>query len=348
MTKRNLISLATLIALVLSQVEPLFAQDGRQIDSNRTPINRQSEQRTVVTIRSAEQLRAQMTAACDEAEATFNFMANYSIAQNGIQKIGYENMSEILEQINNSRKQIEAIPDSYLQTMNHTFPDSETLERLTLSLRKMRSDPEFQSSLEKAEKWFNSESRTSSRLGASKLGIRSSTSAPAFTRTSCNFSSLTDFPSAADIGITQGVLHIVNVLLLFFDISLGNNVPNPAYFIAVAAKAITGAILLGLEGARDAGLWCQDLAFNMQGALTTDGQFVVSFLLPNDIGGYEDYLKEFVTAIIQEAIDSGVPTNCATTRRTEGDAFYSMGDWSNAYKKYRSAYANIAAETCQQ
>lgn len=346
MTKRNLILLATLVALILSPVQPLLAQDGRPTDNNRTPINRQSGQRTIVTERSAEQLRSEMISICDEAEATFKFMAGYSIAQDGIQKVGYENISGVLEQITDSRKQIEAFSDSYLQTMNNSFPDSGTLERLTLTLRKMRSDPGFQSSLEKAEKWFNSENRTASSPQAAKSSIPSTPSSPAFLREVCDFGNLTNFPSPTDIGITQGVLLVVDVILLFLDIDLGNNVPNPAYFVAVAAKAITGAILLGLEGARDAGLWCQDMAFNIQGALTTDGQFVVSFMLPRSAGGYEDFIKDFVTAILQKAMEKSVPTNCGATRLAEANNYYDTGNWANAYKKYRSAYANIAADTC--
>ena len=347
MKKRNLISLSTMLALIFSSVAPLYAQDGRQVRNDRTPINRQSGQRTVVTQRSAGQLRAEMSVACDEAEATFNFMANYSIAQDSVQKNGYENISGVLEQITNLRKQIGAIPDSDLQTMSNSFPDSETLERLTLTLRKMRSDPGFQSSLENAEKWFNSENGISSRQGASKSVVRSSTSSPAFTRTLCNFSNLTDFPSAKDIGITKRVLHVANVFLLSFDPSLGNNVPNPLYFIRVAAKAIVGAVLIGLESARDAGLWCQDLATNMQFGLVVDAQIYVNFMYPNNgIGGYADYLKELVTAMIQKAMDSGITVNCASTRLAEADVFYNAGDWGNAYKKYRAAYSNIGAAEC--
>ena len=348
MTKRNLISLFTLLALIFSSVVPLYAQDGRQISNDRTPINRQPGQRTVVAQRSADQLRGEMSAACDEAEATFKFMANYSIAQDGVQKIGYENFSGVLEQIANLRKQVGAIPDSDLQAMGNSFPDSETLERLTQSLRKMRSDPEFLASLESAEKWFNSDARTSARAGASKSFARSSTSAPTYTNTLCNFSNLTDFPSAFDIFLTQTIQHVVNVILLFLDPSLGNNVPNPAYYIAFAAKAIVSAVLLGLDGARDAGLWCQDLATNMQFALVTDSLTYVNFMLPDNIGSFEDYLKEFVTAMIQKAMDSGISTNCASTRLAEANVFYNAGDWGNAYKKYRTAYQNIAADECLQ
>lgn len=353
MTKRNFISLATLAALILSSAAPLFAQDGRQAGNDRTPINRQSQPRTIVTQRTAEQLRAQMTAVCDEAEATFNFMASYSIAQDGIQKIGYENMSGVLDQITALRKQIEAISESHLLTINSSFLISDNLDRLAFSLRQMRSNPGFQSSLQKAEKWFNSENGPSSGLGASKPGVRfspsspSSPSSPAFTGTSCIFNDLRFFPSAADIGITQGVLHVVNVIQLLASESLGNNVPNPVYYVAMAAKAITGAILLGLEGARDAGLWCQDIAFNIQDSLKEDAKITLMWVLPKDEGGYADYVKDLIEAIIARANEVNVRVNCATTRKNEGDVFYAAGNWLAAYKKYREAYANIGAANCQ-
>lgn len=359
MTKRFLILLALLFVAVLSPAKSLWAQEGRQSDSSRAGTNRQQDQqRTVVVKRNVQQLRAEINTLCDEADATFGFLTSYAIAQDSVQKAGYEGLSEIITRINEARTQIASYTDNQLLAVSDSFPDSELMGRLIATLRKIRTDAGYQLSLSRAEKWFNAESQRASAAKAAKANAKTAPSAPAFTRPDCNFKNLTDYPSAADIGITQGFLLPINIILASLDPDLGNNAPNPAYYAAVAAKAITGAILLGLESARDAGLWCQDMAFNIQGAMTADGQFIIYFMFPNLYvsggnpfpnfgGGYADFLKDFVHAIYEQARDNGVPVQCANTRLTEADAYYNQQDWPNAYKKYRDAYANIGADVCQ-
>ncbi len=358
MTKRFLITFVILFAAVLSPAKSLWAQE-RQSNDSRAGVNRQQDQqRTVIVKRNVQQLRTEINALCDEADSAFGFLATYSIAQDSIQKIGYEGLSEIVAKIDEARTRIAAFSDNDLLAVSDSFPDSEMTGRLVATLRKMRTDAAYQVALNRAEKWFNAQAKRAAVAKEAKANVRTAPSAPAFTRPDCNFKTLTDYPSAADIGITQGILLPIDIILASLDPDLGNNAPNPAYYIAVAAKAITGAILLGLESARDAGLWCQDMAFNIQGAMTTDGQFIIYFMFPNlyssgtvpfpvQGGGFADFLKEFVHAIYEQARDNGIPTQCANNRLTEADAYYNQQDWPNAYKKYREAYANLGADVCQ-
>ncbi|MFN0111623.1 MAG: hypothetical protein ACKVZH_22405 [Blastocatellia bacterium] len=347
MTKRFLITLTILFAVILSLASPLFAQGDRRIGDNRTPIERQQEARGLATPRTVQQLRADINALCDEADVTFEFFSRYSIAQDSVQKLGYEDMAEVLKRIAGIRTQMASYSDDFLLTMGDGFPSAEGVGRLKAVLSKVRADVAYQASLSRAEEWFVSEKNRSSVTDPEKAGARSTTSAPAFTRPVCNFYNLVDFPSAVDIGIAKGVLLAIEIIINSLNPSVGNNAPNPAYFIAVIAKGITKAIVLGLDGARDAGLWCQDIAFYIQGAMMTDGLFIDAVLFPPSSGGYMEFLKDFIPAIITKAQEKGVAVNCANDRRVEGDIFYNQGKWADAYKKYRTAYANIGAAGCQ-
>lgn len=347
MTKRFLITVTILLGVMIAPAEQLLAQDGRQAGDNRTPVNREQDLRTIVTHRNVQQLRAEINGLYDEADATFGFLAQYLIAQDSVQKVGYEGIAEILTRISEYRKQVASLSDNQLLIIGDAFPPTDTVERLKATLRKIRIDAAYQVSLDRAEKWFVSEKNRSSVTDAEKAGVRSAPSSPAFTRPVCNFYNITDFPSAADTGIAKGVLLAIEIIINSLNPSLGNNVPNPAYYIAVAAKAITKAIVLGLDGARDAGLWCQDIAFYMQGALMTDGLFFDAILFPPSSGGYHEFMKDILPALIQKAQEKGVAINCANARLAEANAFYNQGKWADAYKKYRTAYANIGAAECQ-
>lgn len=347
MTKRFLITVTILLGVMIAPAEQLWAQDGRQTGENRTPISRNQDSRDVTVHRNVQQLRAEIKGLFDEADATFGFLAQYSIAQDSVQKSGDDDMAEVLKRVAEIRAEFAAYSDSSLLLVSGGLPDSVTMERLTSTLRKIRTDAAYQASLDRAEKWFLSEKNRSSVADTEKAGVRSAPSAPAFTRPVCNFYNITDFPSAVDTGIAKGVVLAIEIIINSLNPSLGNNVPNPAYFIAVAAKGISKAIAIGLDGARDAGLWCQDIAFYMQGALMTDGLFYDAILFPPSSGGYIEFLKDILPALITKAQEKGIPTWCASDRMAEGNNFYNQSKWVDAYKKYRTAYANIGAAECQ-
>lgn len=345
MTKRFLITLTILFVVILSIATPLMAQGDRQTGDSRTPINRQQDNRAAVTYRNAQQLRSELNTLYDETEATLEFFNQYLIAQEGVKKMGYEDMEEALRHIAYLRTQIASYSDNTLLLMGDSFPDSAMMGRLVSILRKVRTDAAYQASLNRAEKWFNSGNNRVSN-GESPAGVRSAPTAPAFTKAICDFSNLVNFPSAADIGIAKGVLLVIDVVVNSLNASLGNNIPNPFYIAAVIAKGVTEEILFGLESARDAGMWCQDLAFVMQDAMMKDALYIDAVLFPPSAGGFMEYLKDFIPAIITKAQEKGVPVNCANTRLAEANTSYNQGKWADAYKHYREAYTNIGAAAC--
>lgn len=334
--------------MIASPVQSLLAQERGQTGDPRNPINRGDGGRAVVTSRNVQQLRSELNNLFDETEAAFVFFAQYSIAQDSAQALGQEDLSGVMKRLAEIRAEFASYSDNSLLLLSEGFPDSATMGRLTNILRKVRTDAEYKASLDKAEKWFISSKNHSSVAGApGKAGVRSTPSAPSFTRPVCNFYNLVDFPSAVDIGIAKGVLLAVEIIINSLNPSVGNNAPNPAYYVAVIAKGISKAIVVALDGARDAGLWCQDIAFYMQGATMTDGLFFDAILFPPSSGGYLEFLKDILPALISKAQEKNIPINCANARLAEANNFYNQGKWADAYKKYRTAYSNIGAAECQ-
>lgn len=296
-------------------------------------------------------MRVELIAVYVEAEATFKYLSAYAIARESFQQTGYGEVSGVITDIVQSRKQIEAMPDNYLEVMYNSFRDPKAVKRLANGLRKIREDANFQAALERSEKWFNSERARISPPEAANSGVRSSPSAPSFTDPVCHFNDLNFYPSAADVGIAKGFAFLAEIVTLLIpptvDIPiLGFRIPSPARIIAAIAWGVLEAIVIGLENARDDGTYCQSLAITIQSALTTDGTFNTSILLPKDAGGFANFLKDYVTAAIQDAKDVSIPVNCADARLAEANAFYNTSNWVAAYKKYRSAYQNINANAC--
>lgn len=350
MTKRFLFSITTAVILILSLVHPLSAQGDRQI-GNRSPISGQSAQRSTVTPKTPEQIRVEMVALYAEAEATFKYLSGYAIARESVQKIGYADISDVITGITQSRKMIETMPDSYLEIMTNSLRDPKALNRLTNGLRKMREDANFQAAMERSEKWFNSKGARISQGEDASSNVRSSPSAPSFIRPVCHFDNLNNFPSATDVGIAKGFSFLAEIITLLIPTTvevpiLGFKIPSPARIIAAIAWGVVEAIAIGLANARDEGTYCQNLAITISAALTTDGTFNASILLPEAGGGFARFLKEYVAAAIQNAKDRSIAVNCADMRLAEADGFYSMSKWVEAYKKYRAAYQNINASAC--
>lgn len=350
MKRRVTFSITTAAILILSFAQHLSAQDGRQF-VNRLSGSKESAQRSAVTLNTPKQKREELIALYVEAEATFRYLSGYAIGLTSFQKNGYGDVSSLLEDIVTSRKLIETMPDNYVEVMYGSFRDPKAVKRLANGLRKVREDVNFQAALDRSEKWFSAESARISRGEDANSDVRSAPSAPSFTDPVCHFNDLNFYPSAADVGIAKGVAFAAEIVTLLIpptiDVPiLGFKIPSPARAIAAIAWGVLEALVIGFENARDDGTYCQGLAINIQSALTTDGTFNASIILPKDAGGFANLLKEYVAAAIQNAKNKSIQVNCADTKLAEADGFYSQGKWSDAYKKYRSAYQNINANAC--
>ena len=355
MTKKFLLSITMAVILTFSLVQQLSAQDGRQI-GNRSPASKDSTQQAAVTPKTPKQMRAEMVTVYVEAEATFKYLSEYGIVRENFQKLGYGDLPDVMTGIVESRKLIEAMPDSYIEIMTNSFRDPDAVSSLAKGLRKMREDADFRAVMERSEKWFNSE-RARSLGDVANSNLRSSPSAPSFTRPSCDFGNLNNYPSATDVGIAKGFSFLAQIITLLIPPTieipiLGFQIPSPARIIAAIAWGIVEGVVIGLNYARSEGIYCMNLAIVIQSFLTTDGKFNATILLPSSAGGFAQFMKEYVAAAIQNAKDSNIPipmgtsTDCATERLNEANGFYNTGMWANAYKKYRSAYQNIKASAC--
>ncbi|MBS1790822.1 MAG: hypothetical protein JST85_24105 [Acidobacteria bacterium] len=298
-------------------------------------------------------MRTDLISVYVEAEATFKYLSEYALARDSVKKAGYGEISDVITGITASRKQIEALPDNYVEVMFNSFRDARGLTRLANGLRKLREDADLQSALERSEKLFSSDGERLLRGETVGSNARSAPSAPAFIRPVCHFDDLNNYPSATDVGIAKGFAFLAEIVTLLIPTTvdvpiLGVKIPFVARAIAAIAWGALEAIAIGLENARDEGSYCSNLAITIQSALTTDGTFVASLMLPRSAGGFVDFLQDYVTAAIQNATSKGIPVNCASTRLTEANNFYNANNWTEAYKKYRSAYQNINANTCIQ
>lgn len=365
MIKRFLFSITTAVILTLSLVQQLSAQDGRQI--TRSPIINQSAPRSTVTPKTPEQIRAELVAVYVEAEATFKYLSRYAIARDSFQQSRFGEVSDVIANVAESRKLIEAMPDSYLEIMYNSFPDSKAVSRLANGLRKIREDASLQAVMERSDKWYSSESARVSRGEDANADLRSSPSAPSFIKPVCHFDNLNNYPSATDVGIAKGVAFALEIVTLLipptFEVPIiGVDIPSPVRIIAAIAWGVSYAIVIGLENARDEGTYCMNLAFTIQGVRDDETLGIISLLMPptkinggTAIGGYADFLQEFVTAAITNAknrgitIPMGTVTDCATERLNEANSLYGQGNkYVEAFKKYRAAYQNIGASVCVQ
>ena len=343
------------VILTFSLVQQLSAQDGRQI--TRSPIIEHPAQRSMVTPKTSEQMRADMVAVYVESERTFKYLSEYSIVRENFQKLGYGDIPGVMTGIVESRKLIEAMPDSYIEIMTNSFRDPNAVSSLAKGLRKMREDVDFHAAMERSEKWFNSERARISRGEVANSNLRSSPSAPSFIRPFCDFSNLNNYPSATDVGIAKGFSFLAQIITLLIPPTieipvLGFQIPSPVRIIAAIAWGIVEGVVIVLNYLRSDGIYCMNLAIVIKSFLTTDGKFNATILLPSSAGGFAQFMKEYVTAAIQNAKDSNIPipmgttTDCATERLNEANGFYNQSDWVNAYKKYRSAYQDINATAC--
>jgi hypothetical protein len=345
------------VILTFLPVRQIFAQDAKEI--TRSPIIQQPAQRSMVTPKTSAQMRAEMVSVYVEAEATFKYLSEYAIVREHFPKLGYGNFPEVMTGIIESRKLIEAMSDSYIEIMTNSFRDPSAVSSLAKGLRKMREDAGFHAVMERSEKWFNSERARVLTGEVADSNVRSTPSAPSFTRPICNFSNLNNYPSATDVGIAKGFSFLGQIITLLIPPTieipiLGFEIPQPARIIAAIAWGVVEGVVIGLNYGRNEGIYCMNLAIVIQSFLTVDGKYNATILLPSSAGGFAQFVKEYVTAAIQNAKDGNIPipmgttTDCATERLNEANVHYNAGSWANAYKKYRSAYQNINASACIQ
>ena len=336
--------------LVLSPVQRFSAQEGKQ-SSGRAAVGKQATQPQAAAQRTPAQLRSELDALYDELSATVQFVSAYAIGRDAFQNMGFDGgMPDVMSALTTSRKQLQNMPDNQILQAGESLPNSADLNKAIVSLQKMRTDPEFQAALSRADQWFNSEAGRSLREAAN-ANIRSTPSAPSYIKPVCHFDDPLNYPSAKDLSIAKAFAFAAEIVFLLVPAEveipiIGVEAPNPVRIALAIAWGVLEAISLGLDQARSEGTYCQSLLFTIHGNLTNDAKFQMSLVLPRSAGGYADFVKDAVTNAISIANSKGIPTNCASARLAEADGFYNQGQWVDAYKKYREAYSKIGAAPC--
>ncbi len=293
-----------------------------------------------------EQVRAELLSLSDEADATFTFVRDFSVVRQIFANSGRDGLEEAILNNRESRARIAGMSATEMAAYSVAFPEGGSLRRLKSIIRRMRNNPSYLRALNRAEGWFNDSNTAVAAIDRSREseGRLSSKERVEFTKDSCDWKSLTDFPSAADVAIANGVLIAIQAVLQGLDETAGTtSAPNPAYYIALAAKTIDGAVLTALEIKRENGTWCQDMAFNIQGGLVADSGFLLHTVFTEG-NGYAERVKSLVTALYEQAKAKGLDVPCVAATLAKADQFYASRDWLEAYKKYREAYQFISAD----
>lgn len=339
--------------LAHSPMQRLSAQEGKQ-NSGRAAVGRQSNRQAAQ--RTPAQLRSELDALYTELEATVKFVSAYAIGRDSFQQMGFDGgMPDVILALATSQKQLQNMPDGQLMQAGEALPNSADLNKAIVSLQKMRTDPEFQAALTRADQWYTSEGGRSLREDRN-ANAKSAPSAPAFIRPVCHFDDLLNYPSAKDLSIAKAFAFAAEIVFLLVPAEveipiIGVEAPNPVRIALAIAWGVLEAISLGLDQARSEGLYCQSLAFTIAGNLTNDGRFQMSLVLPRSAGGYADFVKDYVTAAISIAgnrnlLPPSPQPPCATNLLNEANTYYANNQWIEAYKKYREAYSKIGAATC--
>ncbi len=328
---------------------------------------RQSVTRTTTEPRPASMVRNEVLALIDEFEALAGYLSNYTLGRSALQDMGYDDYKDLQEELAGYRKQVRSLSEDLLTAMDKQMRHSKALVDLTSRMRNAREDQSMTKALDRYERYINrraSDSGADTRSaqlpgGGSPLNSRATATAVNYIKPACKFDELDDYPSAdPDIAAPKGIAFTAEVVYealppnIEIPIPVVGGVikiPQVGRIIATAAWGTAAEILNGLEAAREEAKYCEALAFTIEGALSTDDPATISLVLDRDDGGYLDYVRDLVTAVIDTAefAQKPIKINCAKRELSAANAFYSGGKYLEAYKKYRSAYAQVGNDSCE-
>jgi len=317
--------------------------------SDRTPMgDRQADSREVISVTDAEKMRGDLVAGYAEVEALLRFYAGYDSIREKPIMVGYE---KVCEDLAYEQRRIGELSVEALLAQRRSLPDAQALRRITEMIRRARGDEAYLLSLERADKYFQSKRNSLSPAEVKELRSRSAVSAPSNIKPACDYNDVSDFASPADVAIANGVAIAAQTAYEALPDSFsvaGFSAPNVIRIALVIAAGVSFEVANGLEADNAIGNYCQDLRFFIEDKMKDNG-YIVILALPRDKGGFLDFVKDSINAIITNAQGAGMLVNaCAQTRLNEANNFYSQGKWLEAYKKYQAAYQNIGANSCIQ
>lgn len=344
MTRRILTALVAISFVLLVFAPSNSAQE--QQGGNRLRGNSQ-----IASAAEVEQFRSDLLAAYEESDALVKFLAGYSFLRQGTAMEGYETACQKLE---TERARIERLSAAELLAQVNNLPDSKSLKRIIEVSRSTRTDTKLQEVLLKVERYSQAGLLAKNSSPARGANSRGAVSAPAYIPPICNFDDPSNYPSGADLAISNGVALALHALadalpgILGFFVSVPDFVQIALYIAAYAVDEVTNA----LQSVAIDAVYCEGIRLYIEDNLTNDDGYT-ALLITNDF--YLTFMLKSVRSAVTKATNTGIPINCANDRLTEANAFFSGDTFSStgpnrvaAYNKLRAAFQNIGASACVQ
>jgi len=351
MIKGTLTALAAISFLLLALAPPHSAQE-RQAGNRKPAGDRSSGTNQVVTVADAEKLRASLVTAYDETEALVKFLAGYDFLRQSIAMQDYQTACQKLEA---ERAQIGQISVDELIAQANRLPDLKAINQIIETSRSIRTDTKILQVFQKVERY--SEAGVLPRgASAKKLpNSRDVKTAPAYIPPLCNMDDPSNYPSGADLAISNGIalaLHAIadslpGILGFFFT------VPDPVRIAIVIAAYAVDEVTNALNAVASDAAYCEATRLYIEDNLVNDDGFT-AILISNDF--YLTFMLRTVRTALSKATNTGIPINCGNARLTEAAAYFDGADnfsgtgpqRVDAYSKLRTAYQNIGASACVQ
>lgn len=350
---RRILTVLTAICLVVPVLGlPLYAQE-RQV-GNRTPIgNRSPENRQAMDMAEVEKMRGDLISVYAEGEALVRFLAGYEFIR---QSYALEDYESALQQLSNERVRVEQMPPLEVIAQVSRWPEEASLSRIVEVMRSVRTDAKLLEVFQKAERYAQAGLMPRVTPAANENGLGGVIAAPAYIAPTCNFDDPSNYPSGADIAISNGIalaLHTLADALPDMLVFLIASVPNVIKIVLVIAAGVVDQVTNALTALKTNGGYCETIRFYVEDVMGADAG-LTTILATNDF--YLTFSLRSVRAALAKATSTGVTTNCGSTRLAEAQAFFNGSDSFigtgpqrvEAYKKLRAAYQNIGASACVQ
>jgi len=312
---------------------------------------RKSRQSAVIA--EAEKLRGDLIAAYDESNALIKYLAGYDFIRQGVAMEDYETVCRKLE---TDRARIEKMSAIELLSEADNLPDSKWLHQVVEISRSVRTDARLKDVFRKADQYSKAGRLSQNSLSGKSPSSREVVAAPAYIAPICNFDNPSDYPSGADLAISNGValgLHTTADALpgiLGFFVSVPNFVQIALQIAAYAVDEVTNALAAVASDAA----YCESIILYVEDNLVHDEGYI-ALLFTNDF--YLSYMYRTVKSAMTKATNTTIPTNCGNDRLMEAAAYFDSSDNFTgstgadrviAYQKLRAAYQNIGAASCVQ
>lgn len=300
-----------------------------------------------------EKMRGDLIAVYREGEALVRFLAGYEFIR---QSSVLEDCESALLQLSNERARVEQMSAQDVLSQVSRWPEEASLSRIVETMRSVRTDAKLLEVFQKAERYAQAGLMPGSTSAANENDLRGVVAAPAYIPPTCDFNDPSNYPSGADIAISNGIalaLHTLADALPDMLVFLIASVPNVIKIVLVLAAGVVDQVTNALTALKANGGYCETLRLFVEDVMGADTGLTV-ILTTNDF--YLTFTYRSVRAALAKATGTGVPTNCGSARLAEAQAFFNGSDnfigtgpqRVVAYKKLRAAYQNIGASSCVQ